>query len=171
MIFVRLKGSVTPLRLTTARTASSTVVKRLPHSGHERRRRISAPSSASRESTTRESAWRQYGQRTSISFRSVLPRRIGHAEARRRDGQLHRAAVNGLWITGEVNPNLWMTYTLVTTRCWGRRYAAADAGASSAACRRAVFSDSTRAVYRRSPVAVEPWRFGRRRRTILASAR
>src|SRR3954468_23983071 len=75
MIFVRLKGSVTPLRLTTARTASSTVVKRLPHSGHERRRRISAPSSASRESTTRESAWRQYGQRTSISLRSLLPRR------------------------------------------------------------------------------------------------
>src|SRR3954469_6311863 len=63
MIFVRLKGSVTPLRLTTARTASSTVVNRRPHSGHERRRRISWPSSASRESTTLESACRQYGQR------------------------------------------------------------------------------------------------------------
>src|SRR3954454_12391275 len=64
MILVRLNGSVTPLRLTTARTASSTVVNRLPYSGHERRRRISWPSSASRESTTRESACRQYGQRT-----------------------------------------------------------------------------------------------------------
>src|SRR4029079_17055729 len=76
MIFVRLKGSVTPLRFTTARTAYSTVVKRLPHSGHARRRRISAPSSASRESTTRESAWRQYGQRTAISLREPLPRRL-----------------------------------------------------------------------------------------------
>src|SRR6185369_3180417 len=104
MILTRLNGSVTPLRFTTARTASSTVVKRLPHSGHERRRRISAPSSASRESTTRESAWRQYGQRTSISLRSMLPRVSRHAETRRRDGQLHRAAVHGLWITGEVKP-------------------------------------------------------------------
>ena len=33
MIFVRLNGSVTPLRLTTASTASSTVVNRLPHPG------------------------------------------------------------------------------------------------------------------------------------------
>ena len=41
MILVRLNGSVTPLRLTTARTASSTVVNRLPHSGQDRRRRIS----------------------------------------------------------------------------------------------------------------------------------
>ena len=36
----RLKGSVTPLRLTTASTGSSTVVKRLPHDEHDRRRRI-----------------------------------------------------------------------------------------------------------------------------------
>jgi hypothetical protein len=56
MTFVRLNGSVTPLRLTMASTASSTVVNRLPHSGQERRRRINWPSSASRESTTRESA-------------------------------------------------------------------------------------------------------------------
>src|SRR4051812_49193678 len=62
MTFSRLKGSVTPLRLTTASTAVSTVVKRLPHSGHDRRRRIAWPSSASRESTTRESGWRQNGQ-------------------------------------------------------------------------------------------------------------
>jgi hypothetical protein len=32
MILVRLNGSVTPLRLTIASTASSTVVNRLPHS-------------------------------------------------------------------------------------------------------------------------------------------
>lgn len=37
---VATKGSVTPLRFTTASTAVSTVVKRRPHSGHERRRRI-----------------------------------------------------------------------------------------------------------------------------------
>ncbi len=63
MILMRLNGSVTPLRLTTASTASSTVVNRLPHSGQARRRRMSWPSSASRESTTRESACRQYGHR------------------------------------------------------------------------------------------------------------
>src|SRR2546421_8716679 len=67
MIFERLNGSVTPLRLTTARTASSTVVNRRLHSGHERRRRMSWPSSASRESTTRESGCRQYGQRTILA--------------------------------------------------------------------------------------------------------
>ena len=49
----RLNGSLTPLRLTTARTASSTVVNRRPHFGHDRRRRVVAPSSASRESMTR----------------------------------------------------------------------------------------------------------------------
>jgi hypothetical protein len=63
MTFVRLNGSVTPLRLMTARVASSTVVKRRPHSGQERRRRMTWPSSCSRESTTRESGLRQYGQR------------------------------------------------------------------------------------------------------------
>jgi hypothetical protein len=55
MTFSRLNGSVTPLRLTTASTALSTVVNRLPHSGHDLRRRIAWPSSVSRESTTRES--------------------------------------------------------------------------------------------------------------------
>jgi hypothetical protein len=40
MTFSLLKGSVTPLRLTTANTAVSTVVKRRPHSGHDRRRRM-----------------------------------------------------------------------------------------------------------------------------------
>src|SRR3954454_11959267 len=64
MILVRLNGSVTPLRFTIANTASSTVVNRLPHSGHDRRRRINWPSSASRESTTRESACRKYGHPT-----------------------------------------------------------------------------------------------------------
>jgi len=53
--FSRLNGSVTPLRLTTASTAVSTVVNRRPHSGQDRRRRIACPSSVSRESTTRES--------------------------------------------------------------------------------------------------------------------
>src|SRR5690606_18231358 len=36
---------------------------RFPHAGQWRRRRISVPSSASRESTTLESGLRQYGQR------------------------------------------------------------------------------------------------------------
>ena len=43
--FARLNGSVTPLRLTTASVASSTVVNRRPHSGQERRRRMTWPSS------------------------------------------------------------------------------------------------------------------------------
>jgi hypothetical protein len=55
MTFSLLKGSVTPLRLTTANTAVSTVVKRRPHSGHDRRRLMAWPSSVSRESITRES--------------------------------------------------------------------------------------------------------------------
>ncbi len=63
MTFCRLNGSVTPLRLMTARVASSTVVNRLPHSGQLRRRRMTWPSSCSRESTTRESGCRQYGHR------------------------------------------------------------------------------------------------------------
>ena len=60
---VRLNGSLTPLRLTTASTASSTVVNRRPHFGQDRRRRVVAPSSASRESMTRLSALWQNGQR------------------------------------------------------------------------------------------------------------
>ena len=59
---IRSRSSVTPLRLTTASTAVSTVVNRRPHSGHDLRRRIAWPSSASRESTTRESGFRQNGQ-------------------------------------------------------------------------------------------------------------
>src|SRR6478609_5314470 len=59
----RLNGSLTPLRLTTARTASSTVVNRRLHFGQERRRRVVAPSSASRESMTLLSALWQNGQR------------------------------------------------------------------------------------------------------------
>lgn len=66
MILIR-NGSVTPLRLTTASTASSTVVNRLPHSGKEPSRRMGSPASASRESTTRESACRQYGRLWSAS--------------------------------------------------------------------------------------------------------
>ncbi len=45
---VRLNGSVTPQRLTTARLISSTVVKRRPHSGHEGRRHMASPSVVSR---------------------------------------------------------------------------------------------------------------------------
>ncbi len=61
-IFSRLNGSTTPLRLITLRLAVSVVLKRRPHSGHCRRRRIDSPSSLVRESTTRESGWRQKGQ-------------------------------------------------------------------------------------------------------------
>src|SRR3712207_5493434 len=64
--FERLNGSLTPLRLTTARTASSTVVNRRPQAGHERRRRVVAPSSASRESITRLPGLWQKGQRTAV---------------------------------------------------------------------------------------------------------
>ena len=60
----RLNGSVTPERLTTVRLAVSTVLKRRPHCGQTRRRRIATPSSVLRESTTRESAERQNGQFT-----------------------------------------------------------------------------------------------------------
>src|SRR5687768_17912385 len=60
----RLNGSVTPQRFTTDKDISSTVVKRRPHSGHERRRRMASPSLVSRLSTTRLSGWRQNGQRT-----------------------------------------------------------------------------------------------------------
>ena len=56
MTFSRLNGSVTPERLTTDRLAVSTVENLRLHSGHCRRRRMEAPSSEVRESTTRESA-------------------------------------------------------------------------------------------------------------------
>ena len=107
MIFVRLNGSVTPLRLTTASTASSTVVNRLPHSGQDRRRRISWPSSASRESTTRESACRQYGHRIArppcrdaCHAGHAAPTAAGHAQRRRRPRPVDAAvddAVDNLW--------------------------------------------------------------------------
>jgi hypothetical protein len=53
--FCRLKASVAPERFTTVNCIASIVVKRLPHSGQERRRLIEAPSSATRESSTRVS--------------------------------------------------------------------------------------------------------------------
>ena len=60
----RLKGSVTPLRFITRRTAFSIVVKRPPHLVHSRRRRMAAPASMMRESMTREWSWWQNGQYT-----------------------------------------------------------------------------------------------------------
>ena len=53
--FSRLNASVAPERLTTVSCIASTVVKRFSHSLHERRRRMDAPSSATRESSTRVS--------------------------------------------------------------------------------------------------------------------
>ncbi|GAA4530887.1 hypothetical protein GCM10023160_32610 [Brachybacterium paraconglomeratum] len=53
--FTRLNGSLTPERLSTDSDAVSEVEKRLEQLGHWRRRRIVAPSSDVRESTTRES--------------------------------------------------------------------------------------------------------------------
>jgi hypothetical protein len=52
VILSRVKGSVTPLRLPTIKITVSWVVKRRPHAGHDRRRRIAAPSSAVRLSMT-----------------------------------------------------------------------------------------------------------------------
>jgi hypothetical protein len=73
MIFVRLNGSLAPERFTTVRLAVSSVLNRRPHSGHCLRRRIAAPSSALRESTTRESVFRQNGQfMMLLSSRSVV---------------------------------------------------------------------------------------------------
>ena len=69
----RLNGSLTPLRLTTASTASSTVVNRRLHFGHERRRRVVAPSSASRESMTLLSALWQNGQRIAVHLLPARP--------------------------------------------------------------------------------------------------
>ncbi|GAA2232756.1 hypothetical protein GCM10010104_28740 [Streptomyces indiaensis] len=62
MIFVRLKGSVTPDRFTTMSEHVSTVVKRREQSGHWRRLRIDVPSSVVRLSTTRLSGCLQKGQ-------------------------------------------------------------------------------------------------------------
>jgi hypothetical protein len=58
------------------------VVNRLPHSGQERRRRMSWPSSASRESTTRESACRQYGHRIAHLLKMINCEHTGHPRAR-----------------------------------------------------------------------------------------
>jgi hypothetical protein len=52
MILSRVNGSVTPLRLATIKMTVSCVVNRRPHSGHDLRRRIAAPSSAVRLSMT-----------------------------------------------------------------------------------------------------------------------
>src|SRR5699024_8316666 len=78
--FSRLNGSVAPDRLTTERLAVSTVVKRRLHWGHWRRRRIDDPSSEVRESTTRESPWRQKGQCTPENLGvGAEPTQQGHA--------------------------------------------------------------------------------------------
>ena len=71
-ILSRLKGSVTPLRLATMRMTVSWVVKRRPHAGHDRRRRIAVPSSAVRLSMTRLSACLQCGQYTRSTSPQVL---------------------------------------------------------------------------------------------------
>jgi hypothetical protein len=62
VIFSRENGSVTPLRLATISRTVSWVVKRFPHSAHDRRRRIAAPSSVERLSITLLSGLRQNGQ-------------------------------------------------------------------------------------------------------------
>ena len=76
--FSRLNGSVTPLRLTTASTASSTVVNRRPQSTQERRRRVACPSSTSRESITRQSECRQNGHRITTSRPDTSRRQRPH---------------------------------------------------------------------------------------------
>src|SRR5699024_5886278 len=80
----RLKGSLTPDRLSTDREAVSEVENRLEQFGHWRRRRIVAPSSDVRESTTRESEWRQNGQ----CIRSGYRQRAGSARGILRARQL-----------------------------------------------------------------------------------
>src|SRR4029453_17271774 len=132
MIFVRLNGSVTPLRLTTASTASSTVVNRRPHSGQDRRRRMICPSSASRESTTRESACRQYGHRIRWTFSQVYAGYVRINDRRTPNGRPR------CWLRRETTVSKddcrihyqWTTYTPVTTTSRGRRYADAYARAS-----------------------------------------
>src|SRR5699024_4837647 len=69
--FARLKGSLTPDLFSTDSEAVSTVEKRREQCGHCRRRRIAAPSSDVRESTTRESGWRQDGQCVRQGYRPV----------------------------------------------------------------------------------------------------
>ena len=100
----RLNGSVTPERLTTVRLAVSTVLKRRPHSGQTRRRRMATPSSVLRESTTRESAERQNGQ--FIAFASFA--------VDDDPGSCGRHAVRPGEEPGDY---MWMAYSCVTTRC------------------------------------------------------
>src|SRR5699024_11218414 len=73
--FARLKGSLTPDLFSTDSEAVSTVEKRREQCGHWRRRRIAAPSSDVRESTTRESGWRQNGQCIRQEYRQVASER------------------------------------------------------------------------------------------------
>ncbi len=77
---LRLNGSLAPDRLTTLRLALSSVVKRRPHSGHWRRRRMAVPSSVVRESMTRESVCRQNGQCMSGSFLWLWIKPVSGAE-------------------------------------------------------------------------------------------
>ena len=55
----RVNGSVAPERLSTVSCICSTVVNRFAQAEQVRRRRIEAPSSATRESRTRVSVLRQ----------------------------------------------------------------------------------------------------------------
>src|SRR4051812_3517408 len=103
-IFGRLNGSVTPDRLTTVRLAVSTVLKRRPHCGQTRRRRMAQPSSVLRESTTRESAERQNGQYMAFDL-LVCGRRPLLL------GTTRRSPVE------EPGDYMWMAYSGVTTRC------------------------------------------------------
>jgi hypothetical protein len=57
--FSRVNGSVAPDRLSTVSCISSTVVNRFAQAEQVRRRRIDPPSSATRESRTRVSVFRQ----------------------------------------------------------------------------------------------------------------
>ena len=68
----RSNGCRAPERLTTINGTSSIrskVVYRRPHPAHSRRRRMAAPSSATRESTTRSSSARHQGHRTLRGYR------------------------------------------------------------------------------------------------------
>src|SRR5699024_272905 len=106
----------TPLRLTTDRTAVSTVVNRFAQWVQERRRRIAWPSSTSRESITRESVCRQYGHR-------IMPHSPSRRTGRGHCGKhVHILCIPApdLGITPlACYPNLWTTYSHVTTRCRG----------------------------------------------------
>src|SRR3954447_4285920 len=113
MTLLRSKGSLTPLRLTTASTGSSTVVNRRPHTGHDRRRRVVAPSSVSRESMTRLSGLWQKGQRTG----HLLDRRATGG-GRRRVLWTDRGTSGGCPGT-DLGKRLWMELHPCHTRCRG----------------------------------------------------